>query len=70
MNHKLDTTVVRFVEEAKYHRGAATDREFDGRTAHLSLTSHVEISDPLAFGKARAKRDQSNDAVERGWWSR
>ena len=47
--------------DVKYHLGASSDREFDGNKVHLSLTanpSHLEIVDPVAMGKARAKQDQ------------
>ena len=47
--------------DVKYHLGASSDREFDNNTVHLSLTanpSHLEIVDPVALGKARAKQDQ------------
>jgi 2-oxoglutarate dehydrogenase E1 component len=52
----------------KYHLGASTDREFGGKTVHLSLTanpSHLEISDPVVLGKVRAKQDQNDDLVDR-----
>ncbi|MCS6759076.1 MAG: 2-oxoglutarate dehydrogenase E1 component [Candidatus Devosia euplotis] len=47
--------------DVKYHLGASSDREFDGKKVHLSLTanpSHLEIVDPVVLGKARAKQDQ------------
>jgi 2-oxoglutarate dehydrogenase E1 component len=47
--------------DVKYHLGASSDREFDGKTVHLSLTanpSHLEIVDPVVLGKVRAKQDQ------------
>ncbi|MBU1306662.1 MAG: 2-oxoglutarate dehydrogenase E1 component, partial [Alphaproteobacteria bacterium] len=47
--------------DVKYHLGASSDREFDGRKVHLSLTanpSHLEIVDPVVLGKSRAKQDQ------------
>ena len=47
--------------DVKYHLGASSDREFDGKKVHLSLTanpSHLEIVDPVVMGKARAKQDQ------------
>ncbi len=47
--------------DVKYHLGASADREFDGKSVHLSLTanpSHLEIVDPVVLGKARAKQDQ------------
>jgi 2-oxoglutarate dehydrogenase E1 component len=54
--------------DVKYHLGASSDREFDNNRVHLSLTanpSHLEIVDPVALGKVRAKQDQHNDRVER-----
>jgi 2-oxoglutarate dehydrogenase E1 component len=50
--------------DVKYHLGASSDREFDGNQVHLSLTanpSHLEIVDPVVFGKVRAKQDQHGD---------
>jgi 2-oxoglutarate dehydrogenase E1 component len=47
--------------DVKYHLGASSDREFDGRKVHLSLTpnpSHLEIVNPVVLGKVRAKQDQ------------
>ena len=54
--------------DMKYHLGASTDREVDGRMVHLSLTanpSHLEIADPVVLGKVRAKQDQKGDRAER-----
>jgi 2-oxoglutarate dehydrogenase E1 component len=54
--------------DVKYHLGASADRDFDGRSIHLSLAanpSHLEISDPVVLGKARAKQDQNGDRVDR-----
>ncbi|HEX2653051.1 MAG TPA: 2-oxoglutarate dehydrogenase E1 component [Xanthobacteraceae bacterium] len=54
--------------DVKYHLGASSDREFDNNRVHLSLTanpSHLEIVDPVALGKVRAKQDQHDDRVER-----
>jgi 2-oxoglutarate dehydrogenase E1 component len=51
--------------DVKYHLGASSDREFDGKTVHLSLTanpSHLEIVNPVVLGKARAK--QTMDRLE------
>ena len=45
--------------DVKYHMGASSDRAFDGKTVHLSLTanpSHLEIVNPVVLGKARAKQ--------------
>ncbi len=54
--------------DVKYHLGASSDREFDGRQVHLSLTanpSHLEIVDPVVLGKARAKQHQLGDVQSR-----
>jgi 2-oxoglutarate dehydrogenase E1 component len=51
--------------DVKYHLGTSTDREFDGKTVHLSLTanpSHLEAVDPVVLGKVRAKQRQRGDA--------
>jgi 2-oxoglutarate dehydrogenase E1 component len=45
--------------DVKYHMGASSDRTFDGRAVHLSLTanpSHLEIVNPVVLGKSRAKQ--------------
>ncbi len=50
--------------DVKYHLGASSDRAFDNRNVHLSLTpnpSHLEAVDPVVLGKARAKQQQQND---------
>ncbi|HEY4943796.1 MAG TPA: 2-oxoglutarate dehydrogenase E1 component [Rhizomicrobium sp.] len=55
--------------DVKYHLGASSDREFDNHQVHLSLTanpSHLEASDPVVLGKARAKQQQLDDTAERG----
>jgi 2-oxoglutarate dehydrogenase E1 component len=47
--------------DVKYHLGTSADRDFDGNTVHLSLTanpSHLEVVDPVALGKVRAKQRQ------------
>ncbi|MET4701549.1 2-oxoglutarate dehydrogenase E1 component [Constrictibacter sp. MBR-5] len=47
--------------DVKYHLGTSSDREFDGRTVHLSLSpnpSHLEAVDPVVLGKTRAKQLQ------------
>src|SRR5262245_55440894 len=47
--------------DVKYHLGASSDRAFDAKNVHLSLTanpSHLEIVDPVVLGKVRAKQDQ------------
>ncbi len=53
--------------DVKYHLGTSADREFDGRTVHLSLTanpSHLEAVNTVVLGKVRAKQRQKGD-VER-----
>ena len=53
--------------DVKYHMGASSDREFDGKSVHLSLApnpSHLEIVDPVVVGRVRAKQEQRGD-VER-----
>ncbi|MGB0843965.1 MAG: 2-oxoglutarate dehydrogenase E1 component [Alphaproteobacteria bacterium] len=50
--------------DVKYHLGTSTDREFDDKTVHLSLTanpSHLEAVNPVVIGKVRAKQEQRND---------
>ncbi|MEL0305213.1 MAG: 2-oxoglutarate dehydrogenase E1 component, partial [Rhodobiaceae bacterium] len=50
--------------DVKYHMGASSDREFDGKTVHLSLApnpSHLEIVDPVVVGRVRAKQEQRQD---------
>jgi len=54
--------------DVKYHLGASSDREFDGKRVHLSLTanpSHLEAEDAIVLGKARAKQQQLADTRER-----
>jgi 2-oxoglutarate dehydrogenase E1 component len=54
--------------DVKYHLGASSDRQFDNHNVHLSLTanpSHLEASDPVVLGKARAKQQQQNDTEAR-----
>ncbi|MES2295120.1 MAG: 2-oxoglutarate dehydrogenase E1 component [Pseudomonadota bacterium] len=54
--------------DVKYHLGASSDREFDGRQVHLSLTpnpSHLEIVNPVVLGKARAKQHLLRDTQSR-----
>jgi 2-oxoglutarate dehydrogenase E1 component len=51
--------------DVKYHLGTSADRDFDGNVVHLSLTanpSHLEVVDPVALGKVRAKQQQLNDS--------
>jgi 2-oxoglutarate dehydrogenase E1 component len=50
--------------DVKYHLGTSSDREFDGRRVHLSLTanpSHLEAVNPVVIGKVRAKQVQCED---------
>ncbi|WP_374370216.1 2-oxoglutarate dehydrogenase E1 component [Dongia sp.] len=50
--------------DVKYHLGTSSDREFDGRVVHLSLTanpSHLECVNTVVLGKVRAKQDQRKD---------
>ena len=50
--------------DVKYHMGASSDREFDGKTVHLSMApnpSHLEIVDPVVVGRVRAKQHQRGD---------
>ena len=50
--------------DVKYHLGTSSDRDFDGKCVHLSLTanpSHLEVVDPVVLGKVRAKQEQLND---------
>ncbi len=50
--------------DVKYHLGTSSDREFDGRRVHLSLTanpSHLEAVDTVVLGKVRAKQAQKGD---------
>lgn len=50
--------------DVKYHIGTSSDREFDGKTIHLSLTanpSHLEFVNPVVIGKVRAKQVQRQD---------
>jgi len=54
--------------DVKYHLGASSDREFDGKKVHLSLTanpSHLEAEDSVVLGKARAKQQQLGDTQNR-----
>ncbi len=54
--------------DVKYHLGTSTDRDFGGHTVHLSLSanpSHLEASDPVVLGKARAKQTQLGDVERR-----
>ncbi len=55
--------------DVKYHMGASSDREFDGKNVHLSLApnpSHLEIVDPVVIGRVRAKQEQHKDGDRTG----
>ncbi len=50
--------------DVKYHLGVSSDREFEGKKIHLTLTpnpSHLEAVDPVVVGKVRAKQTLLND---------
>ncbi|MCG8360347.1 MAG: 2-oxoglutarate dehydrogenase E1 component, partial [Kiloniellales bacterium] len=50
--------------DVKYHLGTSSDRDFDGKSVHLSLTanpSHLEAVNPVVVGKVRAKQNQRED---------
>lgn len=50
--------------DVKYHLGTSSDREFGGKTVHLTLTpnpSHLEFVDPVVVGRVRAKQRLRND---------
>ena len=50
--------------DVKYHLGCSGDREYGGKTLHLSLTpnpSHLEAVNPVVVGKVRAKQRMRND---------
>ncbi len=50
--------------DVKYHLGVSTDREFENKKIHLSLTSnpsHLEAVNPVVVGKVRAKQTLSKD---------
>ncbi|MBT5048320.1 MAG: 2-oxoglutarate dehydrogenase E1 component [Rhodospirillaceae bacterium] len=54
--------------DVKYHLGTSADREFDGKTVHLSLSpnpSHLEAVDPVVVGRVRAKQRQIRDRERR-----
>ncbi|MBP7252699.1 MAG: 2-oxoglutarate dehydrogenase E1 component [Alphaproteobacteria bacterium] len=47
--------------DVKYHLGTSTDREFAGKTVHLTMNanpSHLEWVNPVAVGRVRAKQQQ------------
>jgi 2-oxoglutarate dehydrogenase E1 component len=50
--------------DVKYHLGTSADRQFDGRTIHVTLNanpSHLEAVNPVVLGKVRAKQTQIGD---------
>ena len=54
--------------DVKYHMGNSADREFDGEEVHLTLNanpSHLEVVNPVAIGRTRAKQSQRNDDDDR-----
>ena len=47
--------------DVKYHMGLSKDREFNGKTVHLTLSpnpSHLEFVNPVVMGRVRAKQQQ------------
>jgi 2-oxoglutarate dehydrogenase E1 component len=47
--------------DVKYHLGTSKDRDFDGKTVHLTMNanpSHLEWVNPLVAGRVRAKQQQ------------
>lgn len=50
--------------DVKYHLGYTSNRTFDGKSLHLSLTanpSHLEAVNPVVLGKVRAKQNRYAD---------
>ena len=50
--------------DVKYHIGFSADREIDGHSLHLSLTSnpsHLEAVNPVVLGKVRAEQFRRGD---------
>jgi 2-oxoglutarate dehydrogenase E1 component len=50
--------------DVKYHLGYSTDRSFDGKKVHLTLSfnpSHLEFVNPVVEGRVRAKQDRRGD---------
>jgi 2-oxoglutarate dehydrogenase E1 component len=50
--------------DVKYHLGYSTDRVFDGKKVHLTLSfnpSHLEFVNPVVEGRVRAKQDRRGD---------
>jgi len=54
--------------DVKYHLGTSADRDFDGKTVHVTLNanpSHLEAVDPVVLGKVRAKQTQIGDTTRK-----
>lgn len=54
--------------DVKYHLGYSSDRTFNGRQLHLSLSpnpSHLEAVNPVVLGKVRSKQDRKNDLARK-----
>lgn len=54
--------------DVKYHHGASSDREIDGKNMHLSLSanpSHLEAVNPVVVGRVRAKQKLVKDEENR-----
>ncbi|MBB4266547.1 2-oxoglutarate dehydrogenase E1 component [Roseospira visakhapatnamensis] len=54
--------------DVKYHLGTSADRQFDGKTVHVTLNanpSHLEAVNPVVLGKVRAKQAQIGDTERR-----
>jgi 2-oxoglutarate dehydrogenase E1 component len=54
--------------DVKYHLGYSSDREFNGRKVHLTLSfnpSHLEFVNPVVEGRVRAKQDRRGDTARR-----
>ena len=56
---EIDSSETDSAGDVKYHLGASSDREFDGNSVHVSLTSnpsHLEAVNPVVLGQTRAKQ--------------
>jgi 2-oxoglutarate dehydrogenase E1 component len=54
--------------DVKYHLGASSNREFDGKVTHVSLTdnpSHLEAVNPVVLGQTRAKQFFHEDKLRK-----
>lgn len=50
--------------DVKYHLGTSIDRDFAGKTVHLTMNpnpSHLEWVNPVVMGRVRAKQQQRSD---------